>query len=88
MSGAQLVVRNGAIVIPEAGILHGHVVIDDGIVTSLLPSSQDPPTAQRTIDADGRYVLPGALDAHCHYGLLPPMSRRMEPETASAASVV
>lgn len=85
MTAAQLVVSNAAVVIPEVGIFHGHIVVADGVVTQLVPQSEGIPAAARTVDAAGRYVLPGAIDAHCHYGLLPPMSERMEPETAFAA---
>jgi dihydropyrimidinase len=80
-----MVVRNAAVVLPEAGILQGHIVIDDGKVVRLLSQSEDPPEATRTLDAAGRYVLPGAMDAHCHYGLMPPMRERMAPETGFAA---
>jgi dihydropyrimidinase len=85
MSPVQLVVSNGTIVVPEAGLLHGHVVVDDDKVVQLLSQGEDPPQAARTVDAAGRYVLPGAIDAHCHYGLLPPMRDRMAPETGFAA---
>jgi dihydropyrimidinase len=85
MSPVQLVVKNGAVVLPEAGVFEGHVVIDDGRVVQLLPQTEDAPAAARVVDAAGRYVLPGAIDAHCHYGLLPPMRDRMAPETGFAA---
>ncbi|MDF1605829.1 amidohydrolase family protein [Nocardioides sp. YIM 152315] len=85
MSKVQLVVKDARIVVPEAGVLTGHVVVDDGKVVALLSSDEAPPEATRTIDAAGRYVLPGALDAHCHYGLMPPMRERMAPETGFAA---
>jgi dihydroorotase-like cyclic amidohydrolase len=85
MSKVQLVITDARIVVPEAGVLTGHVVVDDGKVVSLLASGDTPPEAHRSIDAAGRYVLPGAIDAHCHYGLLPPMRERMAPETAFAA---
>jgi dihydropyrimidinase len=85
VSKVQLVIRGARIVVPEAGILAGHVVVDEGKIVSLLPTGDSPPEAERTIDAGGRYVLPGAIDAHCHYGLLPPMQERMAPETGFAA---
>ena len=85
MSKVQLVVTRARIVVPEAGVVSGHVVVDDGKVVALLTSGEEAPEAERTIDADGRYVLPGAIDAHCHYGLLPPMRERMAPESAFGA---
>ncbi len=85
MPRPQLVVRDAVVVLPEAGLLHGHVVVEDGKVSALLPFSEDAPDAERTIDAAGRFVLPGAIDPHCHYGLIPPLSERVAPESAFAA---
>ncbi len=81
----QLVVRNARLVVPEMGVMEGHLVADEGRVTALLPAGSDPPAGVTEIDADGRYVLPGAIDAHSHYGLLPPIGERIPPESAFAA---
>jgi dihydropyrimidinase len=81
----QLVVRNARLVVPEIGVLDGHLVAEDGRVRDLLPAASLPPSAETEIDADGAYVLPGAIDAHSHYGLLPPVSERIPPESAFAA---
>ena len=85
MAHPQLVVRDAVIVLPEAGLLNGHVVVEDGKVSRLLPISEPAPDAERTVDAAGRFVLPGAIDPHCHYGLIPPLSERVAPESAFAA---
>ena len=82
---AQLAVKNARLVIPEIGIVHGHLVADEGRVTALLRSDEPVPEAETTIDAAGRFVLPGAIDAHSHYGLLPPTRTRISPESAFAA---
>lgn len=81
----DLIVKDAQIVIPELGILRGHLVVADGKVRKLLSADEPAPKAERVIEAEGRYVMPGAIDAHCHYGLMPPISERMAPETASAA---
>src|SRR5665213_2287721 len=81
----DLVVRNARLVIPEIGVMEGHLVAEGGRVRDLLPAGSTPPSARKEIDADGAFVLPGAIDAHSHYGLLPPVSERIPPESAFAA---
>jgi dihydropyrimidinase len=82
----QLVVRNARLVLPEIGVMEAHLVADDGRVTELLPARSPAPDANVIIDADGRFVLPGAIDAHSHYGLLPPVKDRIPPESAFGAT--
>ncbi|MFQ5861031.1 MAG: dihydroorotase family protein, partial [Dehalococcoidia bacterium] len=81
---AQLVVKNARLVIPELGVMEGHLIAEGGQVTALARPGEGVPRARREIDADGRYVLPGAIDPHCHYGLFPPIRVRMPPESAFA----
>jgi dihydropyrimidinase len=82
----QLVVRNARLVVPEIGVMEGHLVADEGRISELLPARSPIPQADVTIDAGGRYVLPGAIDAHSHYGLLPPVKERIPPESAFGAT--
>jgi dihydropyrimidinase len=82
----QLVVRNARLVVPEIGVLEGHLVADEGRVTELLSVRSPAPEAEVVIDANGRFVLPGAIDAHSHYGLLPPVKERIPPESAFGAT--
>ena len=62
--GLDLVVRGGRIVTPEGvydvelGILHGKIV-------RMEPEVTDPTHAE--LDAAGRYVFPGIVDAHVHF---------------------
>ncbi len=44
-----------------------HVVIEDGRIVSIDDGAA--PTADTTIDARGRYVLPGLIDGHVHFRL-------------------
>lgn len=76
---------NAKLVIPEIGVVPGGLAIRDGRVAELLPEGARPKGGE-VIDAEGRYVLPGFLDPHVHYGLLPPLPDRMEAESAFAAS--
>jgi len=60
----DLVVRGGRVVTPEGvhdvelGILHGKIV-------RMEPEVADPTHAE--LDAAGRYVFPGIVDAHVHF---------------------
>jgi dihydropyrimidinase len=58
----DLVVRGGTVV-TESGVLRTDVGIRDGVIAELAP---DLGPAAREIDAAGRLVLPGGIDAHCH----------------------
>jgi dihydropyrimidinase len=42
------------------------VAVRDGTITALLTPDSDV-TARETLDAEGRIVLPGAVDPHCHF---------------------
>ena len=60
----DLVVKNGKLVTPR-GIVDGGLIIDNGVIVGI---SRDPylVSADRTIDASGKPVIPGLLDGHCH----------------------
>lgn len=47
-------------------LVEGTVHIADGLVVALGSSAADFPTAEHTVDAHGRVILPGLIDAHFH----------------------
>lgn len=62
----DLLVKNGRVVTAE-GIDAADVAVKDGRVAALLaPSVRDGVRAARTLDAQGKLVLPGAIDVHAH----------------------
>jgi dihydropyrimidinase len=63
----SLTVAN-CILVKPAGAAPATVLIEDGLVRALLPPD-DRPSADTVIDAEGRYVIPGCIDAHVHLGL-------------------
>ena len=63
---ADLFVKGARVVKPEAVIECG-LAIRDGVITAALAPGETV-DARRTIDAGGRYVLPGLLDTHLHLG--------------------
>jgi allantoinase len=63
-SALDLVVRGGRVVTPE-GIAPVEIGILDERVVKIAPEITD--DAAATLDASGRYVLPGIIDAHVHF---------------------
>ncbi|MEU3050579.1 MULTISPECIES: dihydropyrimidinase [unclassified Streptomyces] len=62
----------GGLVVTAADELHADVLVEDGRVAALAahgtPAAESW-TADRVIDATGRYVIPGGVDAHTHMEL-------------------
>ena len=62
-----MVVRGGKVVIPYHGIKETDIEIRDGKIAAI---GQGLPTEGRqVIDAGGKYVFPGVIDGHSHYGV-------------------
>src|SRR6266545_2573301 len=82
----ELHVTNGVLVIPEIGPVDGTLVVRDGRVAAIVREGEDAGTPDRAIDADGRYVLPGFIDPHVHFGILPPLGERLRAESGFAVT--
>ena len=63
---ADLFVKGARVVKPDAVVECGLAIREGVIVAALAPG--ETVDARRTIDAAGRYVLPGLLDTHLHLG--------------------
>ncbi len=60
----DLVVRGGKLVTP-AGIARADLAVMRGKIVKIAPEISD--AAETTLDAKGRYVFPGIIDAHVHF---------------------
>src|SRR2546428_13146569 len=61
----DLVVRGGTIV-PATGAMTAGIAVEGGVIVAI--SRDDAlPEARETIDAVGKYVLPGVIDPHVHF---------------------
>ena len=60
----ELVIHGGAVVTPE-GMAQRDLAISNGVIREL-PASGETPAARTVIDASGKYILPGLIDAHMH----------------------
>ncbi|MFC9817789.1 dihydropyrimidinase [Streptomyces virginiae] len=70
MSNRTLI--SGGLVVTAADEIHADVLIEDGRVAALAAHGSAAAgawTADRTIDATGKYVIPGGVDAHTHMEL-------------------
>ncbi|MEU7472684.1 dihydropyrimidinase [Streptomyces sp. NPDC044984] len=68
---SRTVIRGG-LVITASDEIHADVLIEDGRIAALAASATPAAeafTADRTIDATGKYVIPGGVDAHTHMEL-------------------
>jgi len=64
---ADTIIKNAGIVTPE-GVVEGSIVIENGKIAAIT-NSPSLPEAGNTIDAGGKYVIPGVVDPHIHYGV-------------------
>ena len=74
------VLIKGGLLVSGQGISRGDVLVSGERIAQVGPDLSGV-EASRTIDASGRYVLPGAIDAHCH----PVYSDKMDSYTVTAA---
>lgn len=83
MARYDLVVINGTLVIPGTGMVRADVATRDGRIAAITDSIA-PAEGDEVIDARGRLVFPGAVDAHFHIGIYRPIADDAESETRSA----
>ncbi|MFE0629558.1 dihydropyrimidinase [Streptomyces sp. NPDC058864] len=70
---SRIVIRGG-LVVTAADEVHADVLVEGGRVVALASHDSDPAqgwtgSADRVIDATGKYVIPGGVDAHTHMEL-------------------
>src|SRR5882672_10076077 len=81
---ADLVVKNGSIVTPEATVKGGVAIAAGKIVA--IGADDTLPDGKRTIDAAGLHILPGLIDAHVHFRD-PGVTHKEDFSTGSTAAV-
>ena len=78
----DLLITNASVVIPNVGIVRNNIAIRDGKIVEF---TFDEVQADKRIDAEGLYALPGVIDPHVHYGVFTPIDKAAETESHSAA---
>jgi dihydropyrimidinase len=81
----DVLIENGMIVLPKQGIISGSIGIKNGkIATISRGGSID--YSKEVIDAQNKYIMPGVIDAHVHFGLGSNLEQDFFTETRSAAT--
>ncbi len=65
----MLALKNGKIYIGTGEIIEGGtILVEDGLITAVGKNIEIPAKAE-TVDLQGKIVMPGFIDAHCHVGI-------------------
>jgi len=83
-NSCDLLITNASAVIPKVGIVETNIMIEEGKIKALTSSANEI-SASIKVDAKGKYVLPGAIDPHVHYGVYTPINEAARTESRSAA---
>ena len=81
----DLLIRGGTVVSPEATVEQDVGIKDGKIATLAIPGSIGI-DARRVVEAKDKYVLPGGVDAHVHFGVQFPTFKVQAPFPASRAA--
>lgn len=81
MKRYDLLVKGGLLVVPYHGEVKADLAITDGRIVAI---GEDLSGADEVIDATGKIVLPGAVDAHFHIGIYREMGLDAYEETRSS----
>jgi dihydropyrimidinase len=83
-NSCDTLITNAAAVIPRIGIVQTNIMIENGKIKTLTKSIDNIHTS-KIINANGKYVLPGVIDPHVHYGVYTPIDEAAQTESRSAA---
>jgi dihydropyrimidinase len=72
----------GSHVVLPTGIIDKNIVLDDGKITAL---TNETPSCDLKINADGLLAIPGVIDPHVHYGVYSPIEQAAISESHVAA---
>ncbi len=82
----ETIIKNGRLVIPRQGIVPADILISHGKIIGIC-SGVDLPESSEHIDVQGKYIFPGIIDSHVHYGLGSPEDFRTETYSAALGGV-
>ncbi|MDE0147823.1 MAG: amidohydrolase family protein [Rhodospirillaceae bacterium] len=82
--GFDIRVSGGTAILPDRGEVRCDIGIRDGRICAILQPGEEDSDTHETIDATGKIVFPGLIDAHLHFGFAEKPDEYAS-ETASAA---
>jgi dihydroorotase-like cyclic amidohydrolase len=77
----DLVIKGGTLVIPFTGEVKADIGVIDGKIAAIGADLQG---GKKVVDATGKFVAPGAVDAHFHIGIYRPLGQDAFEETRSS----
>ncbi len=87
MARFDTVVVNGTAVVPVHGAVRADLAISGGRIAAIGNTGEfTPGDADEVIDATGKLVVPGAVDAHFHIGIYRDIAEDAHSETQSAVT--
>jgi len=81
----DIIIKNVNAIIPFSGIVNTNILIENGKIKALEKTIGNV-SADTVINARNRYILPGAIDPHVHYGVYTPIDNAAITESTSAAT--
>lgn len=78
------IIKNGQVYLAGCGVRKVDIGVKGGVISCLMDNS-DGVAASSIIDADGKFVMPGAIDPHVHFGIYNRWQDDFETESKFAA---
>ena len=83
-SSCDLLLTNANLVIPKIGIANTNILIENEKIKDITNSIGNVSFSKK-IDVQEKFVLPGLIDPHIHYGVFSPIDQSSKTESRSAA---
>ena len=80
----DILITNANLVIPKEGIIKKDILIENQKIKAITNSTNNISYSKK-INANEKYVLPGLIDPHIHYGVFSPIEQASRTESRSAA---
>ncbi len=65
----MIAIQGSRIITMEGGVIEGGIILVEGQFIQAVGENLEIPTGATVVDAQGKYILPGLIDAHTHIGL-------------------
>ncbi len=82
-NSCDLLITDANVVLPKIGVVNTNILIENEKIKDITKSI-DNISYSRKINANGKYVLPGLIDPHVHYGVFSPIEQSSKTESKSA----
>jgi len=83
-NSCDLLITNANIVIPKIGIVNSNILIENGKIKEIT-NDEGSVGYSKKINVNEKFVLPGLIDPHVHYGVFSPVDQAAKTESQSAA---